>query len=99
MPDAPRLLHRDSAHGYTSNPSHALRGEPEAVPEGDQDRLTLAAAANERRARVEEWQRRRETIQREINWLYSQRLRRNVRSQLRALQRQLDRLDRLVDRG
>lgn len=30
--DEPRLLHRDSSHGYTNDARMALKGEPEAVP-------------------------------------------------------------------
>ena len=94
MPDALRLLHRRSEHGYTSDPSRGLTGAGEAVPPEFQEVVTARAHRAERDAQLDEWRERRARIQREIDWLISQRFRRDVRSDLRALQRQLDRLDR-----
>lgn len=37
--DRPRLLHRDSSHGYTDSPELSMVGEPEAVSESFQERL------------------------------------------------------------
>jgi hypothetical protein len=91
--DLPRLLHRRSEHGYTDDLSRALYAEPEAVPRDVQDAMTAAAHRAEHEAIVAGWQVRRVAIEREINWLYSQRLHRDVSSSLRALRRQLDRLD------
>lgn len=94
MPDALRLLHRRSEHGYTSDPSRGLTGAGEAVPAEFQEAISARAHRAEREAQLAEWSARRERIQREIDWLYSQRFRRDVRSELRALQRQVDRIDR-----
>jgi tripartite-type tricarboxylate transporter receptor subunit TctC len=96
VPDAPRLLHRHSPHGYTDQLAHSLFQEPEAVSADDQQRLTAAAHQAAKDAQVSEWQERRARIQREFDWLYSQRFRRDVRSQLRAVQRQLERLDQRI---
>jgi hypothetical protein len=91
--DAPRLLHRRSEHGYTSDPTRALGDAGEAVPVEAQAELTARVHRSERQAQLDEWARRKAAIQREIDWLTSQRFRRDVRSDLRALQRQVDRLD------
>lgn len=93
VPDAPRLLHRRSEHGYTSDPTRALTDAGEAVPVDVQDALTARVRRSERQAQLDEWETRKAAIQREIDWLQSQRFRRDVRSQLRALQRQVDKLD------
>jgi len=39
----PRFLHRDVARGYTELPGSAVRGEPEALPESEQNALSLKA--------------------------------------------------------
>jgi hypothetical protein len=39
----PRLLHRDSSHGYTTNPALSLSEEPEAVPEHVQGEISREA--------------------------------------------------------
>lgn len=93
-PDPPRLLHRRSHHGYTDRLDLALTGEPEAVPRREQERITAVVRRSEREAQTQEWERRRVGLQREIDWLYSQRFQRTVRSEVRVLQRQLDRIDR-----
>lgn len=41
--DRPRLLHRNSSHGYTHVPSQAVHAEPEAVDEAAQRELTVRA--------------------------------------------------------
>jgi hypothetical protein len=58
--DRPRLLHRDSSHGYTESSSQALPVEPEAVPAKYQDHLategrkrTLTSQTDEDRKRLE----------------------------------------------
>jgi len=38
--EKPRLLHRDSTHGYTNQPGMAMRGEPEAVSAEEQKKIT-----------------------------------------------------------
>jgi hypothetical protein len=94
MPDAPRLLHRRSEHAYTSDPTRALGDAGEAVPADTQIELTARVHRTERQQQLDEWARRKASIQRQIDWLQSQRFRRDVRSELRALQRQVDRLDK-----
>ena len=93
MTDAPRLLHRRSEHAYTSDPTRALTDAGEAVPLETQAELTARAHRSQRQTQLDEWGQRRQAIQRELNWLISQRFQSDVRSQLRALQRQVDRLD------
>lgn len=41
----PRLLHRNSSHGYTTTEALAMSDEPEAVPRHFQDRLSREAQA------------------------------------------------------
>lgn len=41
--DVPRMLHRDSQHGYTHDPNLALAEEPEAVDGWSQERITAEA--------------------------------------------------------
>jgi hypothetical protein len=89
-----RLLHARSQYGYTDRPDLALRSEPEAISQEAQDALAARSQRAARDAQLEEWRERRGAVARELQWLYSQRLRRDVRTQLRAVQRQLDRLDR-----
>ena len=96
MPDQPRLLHRHSPHGYTDQLSHSLFAEPEAVSADVQRRQTDDARRAAHQRDVDEWQDRRAAMQREVDWLYSMRFQRDVRSQVRALERQLDRLDQRI---
>lgn len=96
VPDAVRLLHRDSTHGYTDNPARAVPGEAEAVPADVQREITARSHRSARAERVAEWAERRAAVEREVAWLYSQRNHRSVRSELRALARQLARLDALI---
>lgn len=46
--DQPRLLAAKSQYGYTDDPAKAMWGEPEAVSQDEQERITQAA--------VERWQ-------------------------------------------
>lgn len=101
--DAVRLLARNSAAehatlgiGYTSDPSRALRAEPEAVTADVQRALTARAGRTARERQLEEWNARRAELQRTLDWLHSQRFVRDVRSTIRALERQLARLDRRI---
>jgi hypothetical protein len=100
VPDEIRLLARNSTFehatlgvGYTDRIGRALHDEPEAISVEAQDDLALRAQRAAREAQLDEWRERRAAVARELEWLYSQRLRRDVRSQLRTVQRQLDRLD------
>ena len=92
--DPIRLLHKHSSHGYTSNPAQALPGAGEAITAAEQDELTARSHRTARQQQLNEWQRRKAAMQREIDWLTSQRFRRDVRSEVRALQRQVDSVDK-----
>ena len=94
--DAPRFLHRSSAHGYTSDLSRALFAEPEAISLDDQEQYSAQAERRRHEAQVAQWRETRAAMERELAWLYSQRLRRDVRRQLRSLTWQLDQLDRRI---
>lgn len=103
MLDAPRLLHRDSTYphpvlgtGYTDRLDRCVLGEPEAVSAEEQALITARVHRTERAAQLEEWVERRAAIQREVDWLYSQRLHQDVGKALRVLRRQLDRIDRHI---
>lgn len=96
MPDTLRLLHRNSQHGYTDDPSRALSTEPEAISEHAYHELEHKAAIQRAETQRIEWAKHRATITRELAWLQSQRFRRDVRSQTRALERQLQRIDSLI---
>lgn len=93
MPDGPRLLHKRSQHGYTSLPSRALFKEPEAISVHAQQALAAAAARTAREQQLAEWEQARQEIARRLDWLFSQRLQRDVRQQLRSTRYQLDQLD------
>lgn len=93
VPDHVRLLHRDSTHGYTDNPARAVPREPEAIPTAYQHQLTARVERDRREAELAEWRTRRAIIERQVEWLYSQRNHREVGSDMRALKRQLDRID------
>lgn len=94
--DQPRLLHRRSQYGYTDDPSLAVFAEPEAVSRDDQAVITQRAHRVEREVQVEQWAEHRAEIERRLGWLYSQRFKCNVTTQVRALQRQLDRIDERI---
>ncbi|MGZ4185010.1 MAG: hypothetical protein ACXVSF_06455 [Solirubrobacteraceae bacterium] len=97
--DAPRLLHRRSQYGYTTDVDRALYQEPEAVPRDDQAVITARAHRSAREAQLVEWRERRAAIERQLSWLNSRRFERNVTTQVRALQRQLDRIDKRIASG
>jgi hypothetical protein len=94
--DAPRLLHRNSTHGYTDDPALALHLEPEAVPAETQEWITARVHRSEREAQLLHWRERRAVIEHEITWLYSQQFQRDISKSLRVLRRQLDRIDKLI---
>lgn len=82
--------------GYTDEPSRALRDEPEAVPADYQQLLSARSRRTARQVQLAEWEQRRAAIQREVDWLHSQRFQRDVSKSLRVLRRQLARLDKLI---
>ena len=93
MGDAPRFLHRRSQFGYTDNPQLGLHSEPEAVDATTQDVLTSRAHRAETERQRAQWREHRAEIERRLHWLHSQRFRRDVTTQVAAVQRQLDRID------
>jgi hypothetical protein len=101
--DTPRLLARNSTRehptlgvGYTDEPGRAVRDEPEAISVADQLALAARARQTERERQLDEWTTRRAAIQREIDWLHSQRFQSDVSNATRVLRRQLARLDKLI---
>jgi hypothetical protein len=90
------LLARASQYGYTAHPGRALNQEPEAISADAQRIVCAQSRASAQRQRVETWEEHRANLQRTMAWLYSQRLQRDVRTQLRALERQIERLDRKI---
>jgi hypothetical protein len=89
-------LHRHSPHGYTDRPEKALRSEPEAVSAADQQWIAHHAHRAERDAQLLHWRERRARIEREIEWLHSQRFARDVAKSLRTLRRQLDYIEQRI---
>jgi len=88
-----RLLHARSEHGYTHSTAEALPHEPEAVPADYQAELTrLAHVQAELRKRTVWHQHRR--VMWQVFSFAEQAFGREVASELRALQRDLARLDR-----
>jgi hypothetical protein len=96
--DQPRFLHRSAAYGLTTNPVMAAPGEPEALSRDDSDDMRAVSERRARERQAAQWAERRRAITRELDWLRSQRFHRYVRSDVRALERQLDRLDRKLTR-
>ncbi len=96
MTEPPRLLHRQ--FGYTTNPAQAMRGEPEALTAEQVDDLNVKAARVARDRQADEWRERRARLDRELDWLISQRRERDVTTQVRAVRRQLDRIDQRLAR-
>ena len=93
MTDTPRLLHRRSEHAYTSDPTRALTDAGEAVPEDAQLAITARSHRSARQTQLTEWADSKTALERQVNWLEAQRFHRDIRSEVRALQRQIDRLD------
>jgi hypothetical protein len=57
-----RLLARRSEHGYVTNPAEAMHGEPEAVTEAEQQKVTRDARLAAKARRVQHWERTRRFI-------------------------------------
>jgi hypothetical protein len=81
----PRYLARRSEDGYVTNSAQAMSGEPEAVSEDDQVRLTEQS----RQKTLDERIKRREATAEEITRELS-----HLESRQRYLRRQLNRLKR-----
>jgi hypothetical protein len=91
--DAARLLHVRSELGYTDRPSRALPHEPEAVSSAEQRRLTAESWERAAEREREAWRRFREIMLPELA-LLGKALERNFASDLRALERQFERIER-----
>jgi hypothetical protein len=94
--DTIRLLHRYPARNYTDDLSKAAFAEPEAVSATDQEWIAHYAHRAERDAQLLHWRERRALIEKQIDWLHSQRFARDVSKQLRFLRRQLDAIERRI---
>lgn len=64
--DRVNLLHRDSSHGYTSNPRLALADEPEAVDPDTVHALGNGAALKREEEKAAKWANARRVIEQEI---------------------------------
>jgi hypothetical protein len=60
--EKPRLLHKRSHHGYTSDPMMALHGEPEAVSKAYQAQLAREARMRRAIDRQLAWRQEKEKI-------------------------------------
>jgi hypothetical protein len=95
--DRPRLLHARSEFGYTDRLRSALPEEPEAVPADYQRRLSRAASTRRRLRDREAWLACRDRIKVELQLLRGHRFdNREVATSLRVMQRQIERVDRLL---
>jgi hypothetical protein len=94
--DTIRLLHRYPARGYTDDPAKAAFAEPEAISAEDQEWIAHGAHRAEREAQLLHWRERRALIEKQIDWLYSQRFARDVSKSLRVLRRQLDHIEQRI---
>lgn len=89
-------MHRRSELGYTDRPQHGLAGEPEAVPADYQRQLTRDAPRRAAARDQEVWSTCRDRITAELAVLRRHRFARDVTSDLRVIERQLERVDRLL---
>ena len=92
--DAPRLLHRRSQFGYTRSVHEALRDEPEAVDVATQRRLSELAHVREQERRRADWLEARVRLLEVVGWLQARPLGVELRDELRAIRRVVDRADR-----
>jgi hypothetical protein len=94
--DRPRLLHRRSELGYTDRLQAAVPGEPEAVPADYQRRLTAEAPRRAAARDLEVWTPARDRIRGELERLRQHRFARDLSSDLRVIERQVEKLNRLI---
>jgi hypothetical protein len=81
--------------GYVSDPRHALNGEPEAVSEEEQLRISRASRRLGEERRREAWRRAHEGIDRALSdFKRDGRPSRQLLSDLRVIERQASRVDR-----
>jgi hypothetical protein len=99
MADAPRLLHRHSPNGYTTNPAKALYLEPEAVAEVYQQKLSERARLDAHDQLLVEWLKTSNRITSALDHFTPfTRHRDDLRSPLRALSRQCERITQRLER-
>jgi hypothetical protein len=89
--DPPRLLHRRSEFAYTDHPTRALAGEPEAVDQQTQARLTAEAARGAEARRRSLWRDVRGRLLGDLELLRSE-FGPSVAQELRGIRREVDRL-------
>jgi hypothetical protein len=93
--DRPRLLANRSEVGYTASLGEALRREPEAVSEEEQQRQTRAVQRGEQERLRREWRQTSATINAALDRLASSvRLDPGAWSSVRAVRRSTDALGR-----
>jgi hypothetical protein len=90
--DAPRLLHRQSEHGYTDLPHRSLPAEPEAVPASYQRRITEQAHRREQARLAAAWVETAEVIDTALDGFAA------VAGNDRAIQREVSAVRRSADR-
>jgi hypothetical protein len=95
MSDAARLLHRRSELGYTNRAAQAMTAEPEAVSAREQAELTRQAHQRAGQRERDAWRRCRDVMLAELE-LARRELDRSLASDLRVIERQLERITRKV---
>jgi hypothetical protein len=93
MNDPPRLLHKHSEHGYTQHTHEALTDEPEAVNAETQRRLTHEADLRQTQRQRQLWQDIRPQLLNDLEQLHHH-FGTLVTNELRAIRRELDRIER-----
>lgn len=95
-PDLPRLLHVRSEFAYTDQPHDALPDEPEAVSADYQRRLSTDAPRRAQAREREVLLLFRQTLVIELAALRGYKLNTDIVSCLRVIERQVERIDRLI---
>jgi hypothetical protein len=90
--EAVRLLHK--VLGYTSNPVEAMPSEPEAVPAEYQSELTQRAGLQLAQLHRRNWRDSRRRLEDELALLRQKGFPRELESDLRVIERQLERISR-----
>ena len=91
--DLLRLLHRHSPYGYTQHPHEAMTDEPEAVDHDTQQRLTHEAQLRHTQRQRELWRDSRPRLLETLGALHRG-FGNDVAHELRAIRREVDRIDR-----
>jgi hypothetical protein len=96
--DADQARHLGRVAGYVDHPVRGLHDEPQALTAAEQDQVTRQAAQSARDRDRAEWAQARDRLEREVDWLFSRRFERDISTQVRALERQIARLDQRIGR-